>query len=332
MRRVIALELVGLEKLDCDLYDEGGNIVYEKGTAFTQDLLMKLSHAKIYKRDEQEILSETLIKTEKPAINPYAKIKVENGRPLPPAPEPENTQEEAEYKTEIEENKARLLINSTCEILASIEAGESPDKKLCLETTKSILNEVYEKCDKVVNIGSLRVNDYYTFTHSINTAVISAIIGREMGYHENKVKDLTMAALLHDIGKMQIPKDILYKPDKLTLEEYNLIKNHTTLGYNFIINKIKLPDYIARGALEHHERWNGDGYPNKLKGREISEFGQIIGIADVFDALVSEKVYKGALLSNEAVRVMLTEEVKSFNPDIFHKFAYLAVVKVVKAV
>ena len=332
MRRVIALELVGLEKLDCDLYDENGNIVYEKGTPFTQDLLMKLSHAKVYKRDEQEISVETPLKTKKPAIDPHAKIRVENGRPLPPAPEPENLPENAEYKTVIEEDKARHLINSACEILASIEAGESPDTKLCLETTRAILKEVYDKCDKVVNISNLRVNDYYTFTHSINTAVLSAIIGREMGYHENKVKDLTMAALLHDIGKMHIPKEILYKPGSLTPEEYSLVKDHSVIGYNFIINEIKLPDYIARGALEHHERWNGDGYPNKLKGREISEFGQIIGIADVFDSLVSEKVYRSSVKSNDAVRIMLTEEAKSFNPDIFHKFAYLAVVKAVKPV
>lgn len=320
MRRVIALELVGLEKLDCDLYDENGNIVYEKGTAFTQELLIKLSHARIYKRDEEEQISKNEVPCD---------VKTEQ-RPLPPAPEPENIPEKAEYKSIIETDTVRMLVNNASEILASIEAGISPDTSMCLETAKAIMNEVYQKCDTATHIGNLRINDYYTFTHSINTAVISAIIGREMGFHENKVKDLTMAALLHDIGKMHIPKNILYKQGKLTPEEFTLIKNHSVLGYNFIINEIKLPDYIAKGALEHHERWNGDGYPNKLKGKEISEFGQIIGVADVFDALVSEKIYKGAVQSNDAIRIMLTEEAKSFNPDIFHKFAYMAVVKAVK--
>jgi len=141
---------------------------------------------------------------------------------------------------------------------------------------------------------------------------------------------LETGALLHDIGKMKIPKEILYKPGKLSNEEFSLIKDHAVLGYDFLINTMKLPDYVAKGALEHHERWHGDGYPHGLRGKQISEFGQIIGIADVYDALVSEKIYRGSVQSNDAIRIMLTEESKSFNPEIFHKFAFLAVVKVAK--
>lgn len=323
MRRVIALEFVGLKKLDCDLYDENGNIVYERDTAFTQELLMKLTHSKIYKRVEDD-------RKEARVPVPKQENVIDEKRPLPPAPEPENVPEKAEHKTEIEIKKVRRLVNNASEILAGAEAGVSPDISLCMETVVSVIDEIYKKFDYVENIGNLRINDYYTFTHSINTALISAVIGRESGFHENKIKDLTMAALLHDIGKMQIPKEILYKQDKLTPAEFALIKSHALLGYNFIVNKMELPDYIAKAALEHHERWNGDGYPNNLKGKEISEFGQIIGIADVYDALVSEKIYKGAVQSNDAVRIMLTEESESFNPEIFHKFAYLAVVKPVK--
>lgn len=317
MRRVIALELVGLQKLECDLYDENGKILYEKGTNFTPELLMKLSHAKIYKRDEQEYVEEQTVTVLE---------KTEKQTP----PEPQNTIEKAEYKTVLNAKKIEKLIDNVKEILNAIEEGVPPKASVCLDATKAICEEVYEKCDKVTNIGQLRIHDYYTYTHSINTAVISAIIGREMGFHEDKVKDLTFAALLHDIGKIKIPPNILYKADKLSQEEFTLVKNHSLLGYEFIVKEMKLPDYIAKGALEHHERWHGDGYPNGLKGKEISEFGQIIGIADVFDALVSEKIYKTSVPSNDAVRIMLTEEAKSFNPEIFHKFAFLTVVKKVK--
>jgi len=317
MRRVIALELVGLQKLECDLYDENGKILYEKGTDFTPELLMKLSHAKIFKRDEQDYAEEkTVMVLEKPEE--------------PKPPEPQNIPEKAEYKTVLNVKKIEKLIDNVKEILKSIENGVPPKTSVCLDATKSICEEVYEKCDKVSNIGQLRVHDYYTYSHSINTAVLSAVIGRELGFHENKVKDLTFAGLLHDIGKIKIPKEILYKPGKLSQEEFTLIKNHSFLGYEFIIKEMELPEYIAKGALDHHERWHGDGYPNGLKGKEISEFGQIIGIADVFDALISEKIYKGSVQSNDAVRIMLTEEAKSFNPEIFHKFAFLTVVKKVK--
>ncbi|HBG48192.1 MAG TPA: hypothetical protein DDW90_01525 [Cyanobacteria bacterium UBA9971] len=317
MRRVIALELVGLQKLECDLYDENGKILYEKGTDFTPELLMKLSHAKIFKRDEQDYAEEkTVMVLERP----------ETSTP----PEPPNIPEKAEYKTALNVKKIEKLIDNVKEILKAIEEGVPPKASVCLDATKSICEEVYEKCDKVSNIGQLRIHDYYTYTHSINTAVISAIIGREIGFHEDKVRDLTLAGLLHDIGKIKIPSNILYKPDKLTPAEFTLIKNHSLIGYEFIIKEMELPEYIAKGALDHHERWHGDGYPHGLKGKEISEFGQIIGIADVFDALVSEKIYKGSVQSNDAVRIMLTEEAKSFNPEIFHKFAFLTVVKKVK--
>jgi len=317
MRRVIALELVGLQKLECDLYDENGKILYEKGTDFTPELLMKLSHAKIFKRDEQDYAEEKTV---------MVLEKTEEPKP----PEPQNVPEKAEYKTVLNVKKIEKLIDNVKEILKSIEDGIPPKTSVCLDATKSICEEVYEKCDKVSNIGQLRVHDYYTYSHSINTAVLSAVIGRELGFHENKVKDLTFAGLLHDIGKIKIPKEILYKPGKLSQEEFTLIKNHSFLGYEFIIKEMELPEYIAKGALDHHERWHGDGYPNGLKGKEISEFGQIIGIADVFDALISEKIYKGSVQSNDAVRIMLTEEAKSFNPEIFHKFAFLTVVKKVK--
>ncbi|MEI8389349.1 MAG: HD-GYP domain-containing protein [bacterium] len=317
MRRIIALELVGLQKLDCDLYDENGNTIYEKGTDFTPELLMRFSHAKIFKRDEQDYIDQkTVMVIEKPTIQD--------------PPEPKSISEKAEYKTVVNVEKVEKLIDNVKEILKAIESGIPPKASVCQDATMSICDEVYEKCDKVANIGELRVHDFYTYSHSINTAVISAIIGREMGFHENKVKDLTFSALLHDIGKIKIPQRILYKPDKLTQEEFTLIKDHSVLGYDYIINEMKLPEIIAKGALEHHEKWNGDGYPNKLKGKEISEFGQIIGIADVFDALISEKIYRNSVLSNEAIRIMLTEESKSFNPEIFHKFAFLAVVKNVK--
>jgi putative nucleotidyltransferase with HDIG domain len=316
MRRVIALELVGLKKLDCDLYDEGGNIIYEKGNDFTPDLLMRLNHSKVYKRDEEEYSDEKAVAT----------AVIEKDAP----PEPKNVLEKAEYKSVLDSKQVETLITNVKEVLGCVEEGRVPDPSYYVNTVKTILKEVYKKCDEVSNIGKLRIQDYYTYTHSINTAVISAIIGRELGFHETKVKELVLSALLHDIGKMQIPKHILYKPGKLTFEEFNLIKNHAVLGYNFIKNEMKLPDYIAKGALEHHERWYGDGYPNNLKGKEISEFGQIIGIADVFDALVSEKIYRGAVQSNDAIRIMLTEESKSFNPDIFHKFAFMAVVKTVR--
>lgn len=317
MRRVIALELVGLKKLDCDLYDEEGKIIYNKGTEFTPEIFMMLTHSKVFKRDEEQLTREETV-PEWPKLSIGENFEVS---------EPLSTEETSEFKSVFNEQRKDTLVNGVRQLLQGV-IDQTPIKlQTCIDATEIILEEVYEKFDKVNNFGELRVYDYYTFSHSINVAILSTIIGTELGYNESKLKDLTFSAFLHDIGKLQVPKEILYKPQGLSPEEMNLVKQHTQFGSDFITNKLKLPDTVAKAALSHHERWEGQGYPHGLKGNAISEFAQVIAIADVYDALISEKVYRGPVQSIEAIRVLLTEEAKSFNPKILNKFVYLAVIK-----
>ncbi|HSA06301.1 MAG TPA: HD-GYP domain-containing protein [Candidatus Gastranaerophilales bacterium] len=365
MRQVIALELVGLKKLDCDLYDENGKIIYRRGTEFTPEIFMMLSYTKLFKRDEEslvlnnvEILEEE-IKKPKRSYYPDEEEQISKKPKLPDTDydisqnrrsgdvkrsiahtnsleqtfdiikkiEPPNIEKDKEFKSVIDEEKKQTLIKGVKEILYgalnAIPVGAQP----CMEVTDNILNEVYTKLRAVNNFNELRVHDYYTFSHSLNVAIISAVIGRELGFNENKLKDLTFSAFLHDIGKMRVPKNILYKPGMLTLEEMQIIKKHSQLGYDYIVETLGLPKELAKPALEHHERWEGTGYPNGLKGNQISEFAQIVAIADVYDAMVSEKIYRGSVKSIDAMRIMLTEESKSFNPLIVNKFVYMAVIK-----
>jgi putative nucleotidyltransferase with HDIG domain len=318
MRRVIALELVGLKKLDCDLYDEFGRIIYNKGTNFTPEILMKLSHSNIFKRDEEHLCIE---KQQKSEFESLKTIKYEQSS------EPQMTEEKSEFKSVIDQKRKDFLIKGIKEILQNVKDNTPIGIRTCILATKTILDEIYEKFYVISNIGELRVNDYYTYSHSVNVAIISAVIGKELGFNEDKLKDLTFSAFLHDIGKMKIPREILYRPGSLTPDEMNLIKEHAKAGFVSITKEMDLPAVIAQPALEHHERWGGQGYPHGLKENQISEFSQIVAIADVYDALVSEKIYRGKVPSIDAVRIMLTEEAKSFNPQIFHKFAYIAIMK-----
>lgn len=316
MRRVIALELVGLKKLDCDLYDENGNVVYQKYTEFTPEIFMMLTHSKVYKRDEEQLIESTEATEIIPPLN-FDKDSV--------MPEPKAVKKE--YESSLSLSKKELLVKGAKELLKGVYDKEPVKIQTCIDVTEIILNEVYDKFSKITSIGQLRIYDYYTFSHSINVAILSAIIGRELGFNYKKLKDLTFSAFLHDVGKMQVPTEILYKPGVLTQDEMQAVKKHVEYGYDFILSELKLPDEIAKVALLHHERWEGQGYPYGLKGDQIPEFAQIVGIADVYDALVSEKVYKSSVESIEAMKIMLTEESRSFNPEMLNAFIYMGIMK-----
>lgn len=317
MRRVIAMELVGLKKLDCDLYDENGNVVYIRHTEFTPEIFMMLTHSKVFKRDEEQLVEKNISQVVK-----MPPLRFDKNATMP---EPKGTKKE--YESSINANKKEFLIKSVKEVLKGGFNKESVKVQVCIDATEMILEEVYEKFSKATSIGELRVYDYYTFSHSINVAILSAIIGKELGFNDKKLKDLTFSALLHDVGKMQVPPEILYKPASLNQEEMQVVKKHVEYGYDFILSELNLPDEIAKVALLHHERWEGQGYPYGLKGDQIPEFAQIVGIADVYDALVSEKVYKTSVESIEAMKIMLTEEALSFNPEVLNAFIYMGIMK-----
>ena len=133
--------------------------------------------------------------------------------------------------------------------------------------------------------------DVRTAQHSARVATYSTMIGREMGLSENELQSLRRTALMHDIGKIGIPDSVLNKPGRLTDEEYGVMKSHTSRGGD-ILKGFTLLDHVVEGALYHHERYDGRGYPQGLKGEEIPLFARIIGTADAFDAMTANRIYR----------------------------------------
>lgn len=161
---------------------------------------------------------------------------------------------------------------------------------------KNIINDIIEQIianrDVVAILHELKHHDDYTYRHSINVCIYSVATAMMLGYDEEELKEIGMGAILHDIGKLQIPKYILGKGGPLTIEEFNEIKTHTVLGYemlkNWEYNKISTADI----ALMHHERCDGTGYPNRLKFNQVLESVRIVMVADVYDALTSDRAYR----------------------------------------
>ncbi|NLO89455.1 MAG: HD-GYP domain-containing protein [Clostridia bacterium] len=170
-------------------------------------------------------------------------------------------------------------------------------------SVETLIDEILGKKDHLVNLLDIRAYDDYTYAHSVNVCILSLLTGVSLGYPRSSLFSLGVGALLHDLGKIKVPEKILKKPGKLTNEEYEEVKKHCIYGYE-ILKKQDIPAPSALVAYEHHERYNGEGYPRGLKGKEIHEYAQIAGIVDVYDALTSDRVYRKSYLPHEAFEMI----------------------------
>lgn len=171
-------------------------------------------------------------------------------------------------------------------------------------TVEQIIDQLFGNPGLMVNLVDIRAIDDYTFGHSVNVCVLSLLTGITMGYDRAELLALGIGALLHDIGKAKIPDQILTKPGKLTQEEFEIIREHPVFGYKMLLNMPGVSTDSAHIAHEHHERYQGQGYPRGIKKKEIHDFAVICGIADVFDALTSDRVYRKAYPIHEAYELL----------------------------
>lgn len=167
--------------------------------------------------------------------------------------------------------------------------------------------------------AAVDARDPYTHGHSLRVAKYAVALGRALGKNEQELFDLRLSCLLHDIGKIGIPDDILKKQSRLSDTEFALMKTHPEEGYR-ILRPVKLSPQILGGVLHHHERWDGTGYPLGLKGKEIPEFGRIIAFADALDAITTNRPYRPAKSFPEALDEILANAGKQFDPEISEVF------------
>ncbi|TWI60088.1 HD-GYP domain-containing protein [Halalkalibacter nanhaiisediminis] len=169
---------------------------------------------------------------------------------------------------------------------------------------QAILSDIKSNEEALALLSDVYVYDNYIFTHSLNVTVYTLGLAVDLGFNEKQLIEIGMGALLHDVGKLSIPAEILNKPGRLTDEEFAIIKTHAKAGFDMLRRSPNISLLTAHCALQHHERLDGTGYPQGLIDENIHIYAKIIGIADVFDAVTSNRVYRKPMLPHEALELL----------------------------
>jgi putative nucleotidyltransferase with HDIG domain len=185
---------------------------------------------------------------------------------------------------------------------------------------QTILTEMKQNKDFVSLLTDIYVYDDYTFSHSFNVTLYALALGIELQLSDEELELLGLGAILHDIGKVCVPIEILTKPGKLTAEEYELMKKHTEFGFEILRATHTIPLLAAHCAYQHHERLDGSGYPRGLKGNDIHYFGRLLAVADVFDAVTSNRVYRRAMLPHEGLEILYSGVGTQFDKNMVEAF------------
>lgn len=259
-----------------DVYNEDFQLIITEGTVLTSKVLDRL---KLFNVNYVYISSDT-----------------DNAVPFT------ETKEFIQFKEDyikVTDYLHNFLSGLTHKNISEKELKNSIDICLELYSSYSSLSSTYSIFDMLHHMRDFSDS---TFVHSINVGMIAAIIGRWAGKAEKEEHLLVSCGLFHDIGKLLIPPEILNKPGKLTEAEFEIMKTHAQKGYE-LLKDLDIDERIKNCALMHHERVNGSGYPQGLKGKDIDDFAKIITIADVYDALTATRVYRGPICPFDVIEV-----------------------------
>lgn len=207
------------------------------------------------------------------------------------------------------------ILSFAREFTRDARLGKQIDVEASGALVESVVDSVGRNSQAMLGLCKLRTFDEYTYAHSINVSVLSVVYGAQLGLSRDKLRELGLAGLFHDIGKTAVPEGILNKPDKLTREEFEIMKSHPAKGRAILHGIGGLSDDILDGVLHHHERHNGKGYPNSLTANQLGLFPRIIGMVDVYDALTSERCYKKGMIPNKALSLMYSMRGQDFDAE-----------------
>lgn len=299
MRRIRTKDLVPGYVLAEDVYNFNGQMILSKGLVLTDKVITRLEFYSILSvrvEDEMEPVPETPVYEDVPAEETHSEVI-------------KQSQEYVEFKESFDEslNSFKDSINDIVSLNTPINTDE------LLSSTETLIeqskNSSFSTMDMIQN---MRQYDDLTFAHSMNVALISNVFAGWLKMSKEDTELLTLCGLLHDIGKLKIPDQLIKKPDKLSDEEYRKVKTHTVEGYH-ILQAQNVNVHIQNAALMHHEKCDGSGYPIGLTADRIDKYAKIIAIVDIYDAMTSARIYRGPLCPFKVIEIFESEGLQKYD-------------------
>jgi HD-GYP domain-containing protein (c-di-GMP phosphodiesterase class II) len=283
-----------------NIYDTEGNILLASGIKLRSNYIKKIEETLVH-----TVAIDTAVASPEVEVEEVQKDRIRLVR----------ERREKKIKLVREEAKEKLEM-----AVSTILESEAVNAQVIQALVQKIIEEVLESDDIVFHIDQLREVDNYLFDHAINVAILSIVTSINMGLDKASLQEIAMGSILHDIGKLFIDQNILNKNEKLSVDEFGLIKNHSRLGYEVLKRSSEITALSAKVAMNHHEQYCGLGYPKGLKGEEIDLFSRIVSITDVFDALTSDRVYSKKISPYNAMNYIVSKAGLNFDPTIVKDF------------
>jgi HD-GYP domain-containing protein (c-di-GMP phosphodiesterase class II) len=286
------------------IYDNDGRVLLREGVLLTDVLIKRIKFIKIFSIYIHDEYSENIIEDIiKPELRQKAVKTIKD--------------------TFVSFEKYTLYSSTNSSISKENEFVKEKQKYFQSIGTiaDSIVEELLAHKNVLVNIVDIKSLDNYTYQHSVNVAVLSLVLGLQLQLNKFELYSLCLGAMIHDIGKVFVPKEIIQKYDKLTDKEYHIAMEHALKGYEYLKGSSDITAPARIIALQHHERVNGMGYPEGRKGADINKLAKVVGIADVYDALTSDRPQRRALSPNEALEYIMAGGGTLFDYDMVLAFS-----------
>lgn len=217
-------------------------------------------------------------------------------------------------------NAFRAARRETKGMLDNIRLGEAINTEQAKETVRECVQSIIRHPDALLWMARIRDEQEYTAEHSLNVCILAVAFGKQLGLDEQDLEKLGLCGLLHDVGKMRVPVDILDKPGELTEKEKRMMKAHTVHGRNLLMSTPSIYAGAIDTAYSHHERMDGTGYPRKIPGSGVSFFTRVIAIVDAYDAMTADRCYSRAKTSTEALKIIYEARGTHFDEQLALKF------------